>query len=166
MELILSDTEDLSPVTLAIGDNDAKDDSDRVLTFRRSPTNVSDGIGGLKMTPVKVGSDSYEERRLLHQTADLTRALERRGIIRRANSNPELSLSLTKNAMYSDFTALGYITPLKRSSSLDNICRDLSPWDNQKIFESLKADQEEKLSCARKKSHIRLKWTGKILFNS
>ena len=133
---IIDEDASLSPVALSGQDTSGGSSVEQ----DTNPTKVSGGVKVLEITPVKSESESLDGKKVLCQTRDLTRALIRQGIISRASSNPELSISLSENY----FCGGHPIKPkLRRPTSLDNICRAMSPWNEENAYEEFKRLHEQ-----------------------
>ena len=110
------------------------------LLSRTQTQQVSGGIKVLEITPARSEPESLEGRKLLCQTRDLTRAMTGRGMISRASSNPELSISLSENY----FCGGHPVKPrMKRSASLDIICGTMSPWNEEYAYQEYKRLHEQ-----------------------
>ena len=91
---IIDENASLSPVTLS-----GQDTTSGTLNKRdtsKSPTKILGGVMVLEITPAKSESGRLDGKIVLCQTRDLTRALTGRGMVSRASSNPELSISSPK----------------------------------------------------------------------
>ena len=80
---------------------------------------MSGDVNVLEITPAKSESVSLESKKVLCQTRDPTRVLARLGLIKRASSNPELSISLSENYFSGGHPIKAAGRKLPKSASLD-----------------------------------------------